>query len=128
MCPVEARRRANHLCEDCGRVPVCGRIRCKACLAARAGIARKHRTGVTPKQYARALEAQGGKCAICSGKNKSPRSLHADHQHATKVFRGLLCYACNVALGLFKEDPKLLRSAINYLVNPPCAWATTETP
>jgi hypothetical protein len=31
-------------------------------------------------------------------------------------FRGLLCAACNTALGKFKDDPKILVAAIDYLI------------
>jgi len=40
------------------------------------------------------LKAQGGGCAMC-GKPPKNRRLHIDHDHKTKIIRGLLCYYCN---------------------------------
>ena len=42
-------------------------------------------------------------------------SLHVDHDHGTGEFLGLLCVRCNNALGLFREDPDLLRRAASYV-------------
>jgi len=39
-----------------------------------------------------------------------------DHNHKTGKFRGLLCHQCNVGIGFFKDEPKLLLAAINYLL------------
>ena len=43
------------------------------------------------------------------------KTLHIDHDHSNGVIRGLLCTACNKALGLFKDDPTRIQSAILYL-------------
>ena len=61
----------------------------------RAG-ALKRRYGITPEQYDKMLERQGGGCAVC-GKAPKPgaRRLAVDHDHSTKVVRGLLCFTCN---------------------------------
>lgn len=62
------------------------------------------------------LLATVGVCAICGG---GPRSGHArlaiDHDHETGRIRGVLCIACNTALGMFKDDPEVLAAAIAYL-------------
>jgi hypothetical protein len=58
-------------------------------------------------------KAQRGRCAIC--RRTSKRELHIDHCHKTGKVRGLLCSACNPALGAFKDDPKLLMAAVRYL-------------
>jgi recombination endonuclease VII len=50
-------------------------------------------------------------CAICSGRHR----LSVDHCHKTDEVRGYLCGYCNPALGSFKDDPKLLRRAADYL-------------
>jgi len=42
-------------------------------------------------------------------------TLAVDHNHDTGKVRELLCNTCNNGLGCFKDDPKLLQSAIKYL-------------
>lgn len=74
----------------------------------------KRNFGITPEDYAAKLQAQGGVCAICA-KPPVDRRLAVDHCHTTGTIRGLLCVLCNTALGKFKDDPRLLQSAINYL-------------
>ena len=75
----------------------------------------KARYGLTSEAYERLLQAQGGTCAICHRRPKLKRQLDVDHCHATKITRGLLCDACNRALGYFKDDERLLTTAIAYL-------------
>lgn len=41
--------------------------------------------------------------------------IHFDHDHNTGLFRGWICLQCNVALGLVKDNPKLLRRMADYL-------------
>lgn len=67
--------------------------------------------GVTEEQHAAALKEQGGACAICGDETK----LHVDHCHSSGTFRGLLCSRCNTGLGHFKDDPRRLAAAIQYL-------------
>jgi hypothetical protein len=57
------------------------------------------------------LEGQGGRCAIC--RERPPTDT--DHDHLTGVVRGLLCNACNLGLGQFRDDPGLLLAAAEYL-------------
>lgn len=69
--------------------------------------------GITEAQYERALLDQDGRCAICYDDEYFP--LQVDHNPSTGVFRGLLCYNCNVGLGHFQESPYLLSRATLYL-------------
>lgn len=69
--------------------------------------------GITLLQYQQMEKEQGGGCAICGGKGK--RRLAVDHCHATGKPRALLCDNCNTALGSLRDDPLLLRKAIEYL-------------
>ena len=80
----------------------------------------RRKYGISLDQYADLIEKQGGGCAIC-GRNKEPdgRRLSIDHDHETGLTRGVLCYACNKALGLFYDKKDLLLNAHTYLVNPP---------
>ncbi len=72
--------------------------------------------GITIAEYNALFSSQKGACAIC---HKSPdqnkKRLAVDHCHNTKKVRGLLCSTCNQGIGLFKDDVKLLQSAILYL-------------
>lgn len=70
---------------------------------------------LTPDEYDRILESQGGVCALCECEPTSGISLHVDHDHGTGEIRGLLCMRCNNALGLFREDADLLKCAARYL-------------
>jgi hypothetical protein len=75
----------------------------------------RNKFGLTPDEYDRILEAQGGVCALCDATPTPGISLHVDHDHATGEIRGLLCMRCNNALGLFREDPDLLKRAARYV-------------
>lgn len=72
---------------------------------------------LTVEEYDALLERQHGRCAICHSPPTPGISLHVDHDHGTGEVRGLLCFRCNNALGLFREDPELLRGAARYLTS-----------
>ena len=77
------------------------------------------RYGLTAEGYNQIERRQKGLCAICrrpaSRNGRSGTRLHVDHNHKTKHVRGLLCYNCNSAVGLFQDSPKILKAAIRYL-------------
>jgi hypothetical protein len=50
-------------------------------------------------------------CKICGNTER----LMWDHDHSTEEFRGTLCTLCNTGLGMFRDNPELLRTAIRYL-------------
>lgn len=77
----------------------------------RRAIKRRSQYGIDPETVQARLRAQGGMCKIC-GCNPA---TDLDHNHKTGQVRGLLCGDCNRALGLFRENPDMLRSAITYL-------------
>ncbi|MGD0290750.1 MAG: endonuclease domain-containing protein [Candidatus Binataceae bacterium] len=66
-------------------------------------------------------ESQAPRCGICGDfehhklKWGGRKALARDHCHKTNRQRGLLCSSCNMGLGLFRDDPALLASAIKYL-------------
>lgn len=79
----------------------------------------KYKYGITSEEYTTLLTEQDNKCGICrcpggNGTKESPR-LCIDHDHTTRQVRGLLCSTCNRAIGLFKDDPLVLRTAANYI-------------
>jgi hypothetical protein len=71
--------------------------------------------GLTAQEYSVMLEKQAGLCAICTKVNQNGRKLAIDHNHTTGKIRGLLCSNCNVGLGHFKDNLKLLSRAGSYL-------------
>ena len=74
--------------------------------------------GLTPDDYSRILEQQGGACAICrapANRNKAQRDFAVDHCHETRLVRGLLCHHCNVGIGHFSDRADLLRAAAYYV-------------
>mgnify|MGYP001189280795 CR=1 FL=1 len=77
--------------------------------------------GLTLEQYEGMLEFQEHKCKICGeeesavDKTGTIRRLAIDHDHDTGQIRGLLCRACNTALGSFKDNVESLKRAILYL-------------
>lgn len=79
---------------------------------ASARLKRQH--GFDLNEYHNKLASQGGGCAIC-GKPPGKRRLHADHNHATKENRGLLCENCNRGIGCAKENVEVLRASIAYI-------------
>ena len=77
----------------------------------------KGRFGVTPEWFDRLLAVQGGGCAICgTDVPGGTGAFHVDHCHTTGTVRRLLCSNCNTGLGLFRDNPDLLSSATNYLL------------
>ncbi|MEV0647233.1 endonuclease VII domain-containing protein [Phytomonospora sp. NPDC050363] len=97
---------------------------CKPCLNAAAKESRaryhgsmrnyhlKRRYGLTEAQVEEMLAAQFWVCAICKLEHER---YHVDHDHVTGKVRGILCFKCNNALGLFEEDYFRMKAAIEYI-------------
>lgn len=81
----------------------------------RVTIRYKNRYGITENDYNEMYKSQEGLCAICGNPPKMGQRLYVDHNHNTGEVRALLCQLCNSGLGSFKENIKLLSSAITYL-------------
>lgn len=75
--------------------------------------------GLTQDDYLQMLKDQDGKCMICGTDQPHPsprfKNFAVDHDHETGKNRALLCHYCNTGLGHFKDDPDLIRKAIDYL-------------
>jgi len=69
------------------------------------------------EEYQELKKKQNNLCLLCGKPNKSSRSLAIDHCHKTGRIRGLLCSKCNIGLGMFEDNIKLLKKAIIYLQN-----------
>lgn len=64
-----------------------------------------------PAHKAKQLKKQKGRCAICRKKILKRPCL----DHKGKVLRGVLCLACNLGVGFFRDSRPTLRRAISYL-------------
>lgn len=92
-----------------------GRVRrvCRKCAKNRNPF-RQRLYGLSAAEYAELLDEQNGVCALC-GRDSGERALSVDHDHKSRAIRGLLCSPCNTGLGVFHDDPQVLRRAIEYL-------------
>lgn len=84
---------------------------CKACSSERHLM---YKYGLTSADKARMHQEQDGSCAICR-ELVALEDIHVDHCHVSGKVRGLLCSACNKALGLLKDDPKRCIVMAEYL-------------
>ena len=83
----------------------------------------KRMYGITADDYYAMLKSQDGGCAVCGSKNPRARGYKknngsafcVDHCHSTGRVRGLLCTACNRALGLIRDDPSVAAKMADYL-------------
>jgi hypothetical protein len=81
--------------------------------------------GLTQEQFNRLLNAQKHTCGMCHEPFEDGQLIHVDHDHACcwrknrscgKCLRGLLCHACNIALGHIERRYVMARA---YLDSPP---------
>ena len=98
---------------------------CKSCVQKRvADRWVQYKYGLTDEEVQELLVKQDHKCAGC-GSAAAPRmvtrqrwskiGLCVDHDHDTGRVRGLLCSACNSALGQVKDNPAVLMNLAGYL-------------
>lgn len=73
--------------------------------------------GITYTEYQAILKDQGEVCLICGrSPSEATRRFAVDHCHKTGKIRGILCSDCNIGLGHFHDDPKVLEAAKAYLI------------
>lgn len=82
--------------------------------------------GLTPETYEAMLAEQDHRCATCGRSEPGGQGRwHIDHDHTCcpsgvscgQCIRGLLCSSCNRALGLVRDDPRVLLRMVDYLSN-----------
>ncbi len=73
---------------------------------------------MTPEDRNNMVIEQKNRCKIC-GCLLDQRKIRSpiDHNHKTKIVRGILCNHCNTLIGLSKDNPYILINAIRYLEN-----------
>ena len=109
------------ICENCGPTKIRKRTEIRAygreikwrCRRAEQIRDWAQKYGLSKVDIEKQLKEQDGKCAICSYIFED--DFRVDHCHNTKIVRKLLCTNCNTGLGQFKDDPKLMRLAANYV-------------
>lgn len=100
-------------------------IECTKTLARARSI---RRYGISLEDYDALFSKQQGRCAICN--KTQTKFLAVDHDHSCcsddatrscgKCIRGLVCFECNIALGMVQDNVQILQAMIEYL--------TCETP
>lgn len=109
----------RHLYTDVGFFLENGSRVCKACKwlkDQKSAMLRLY--GLPYDRYLAMLKEQDYRCWICQEPfeiRSSNLSPHVDHCHNSRKIRGLLCRACNLALGHFKDDVDRLQAAVRYL-------------
>ena len=72
-------------------------------------------SGIDFKKLEEMMRACGNRCEICGKEPPQSNRLCVDHCHKTNLIRGLLCRACNMGLGSFRDNTEFLQAAIRYL-------------
>lgn len=79
----------------------------------------KKRYGLVQSQWDALFSSQGNACATCKSPDPGLQAWHTDHDHKTGVVRGILCFRCNIALGMIGDDldgaTQMMNNFISYL-------------
>jgi len=79
----------------------------------------KSKYGLSLSDYEKMLSEQNTRCLICGVVFGSyPETLTKpciDHNHKTKMVRGILCTLCNTGVGMFKDSASNLTKAAAYI-------------
>jgi hypothetical protein len=79
--------------------------------------------GLTELAFSQLLLAQGYACGMCGEPFEDGRLIHVDHDHACcpeksrscgQCVRGLLCHACNIALGHIQRRYAMARVYLDH--------------
>lgn len=72
--------------------------------------------GIGIEDRDRMFDLQGKCCAVCRSDDPGTYGRwNIDHCHATGNVRGILCQACNLALGFARDSVPVLKNMIEYL-------------
>lgn len=78
--------------------------------------AMRRKYGISTEVYNQMRESQNYRCAICGlGEESLTKGLVVDHCHGSGKVRKLLCTTCNTGIGMFKDNPRILALAVDYL-------------
>lgn len=70
--------------------------------------------GLTEDDYRELLDNTMGICPICK-EEFADDTVCVDHDHKTGRIRGIICHRCNLSLGRFDDNIRLILNAIRYL-------------
>lgn len=88
---------------------------CAACGKRRPAYRRQAHRAALKRPYPEWVADYGEACGICgAGRKPGCRALHRDHDHASAVERGLLCFRCNSVLRAYMTLD-WMRAAVVYL-------------
>jgi hypothetical protein len=74
--------------------------------------------GITIAEYEHLFQAQGECCACCKSVDpKSEQGWCIDHEHDTKIVRGILCAQCNRGIGFLGDTQEGVQKAVDYLAS-----------
>jgi hypothetical protein len=96
---------------------------CKECSKLVGHSSNLKRFGLTVEGYIDLEKSQNGVCKICKLPEENRKRLCVDHDHSCcpgssscgKCVRGLICFRCNTALGMVKDNLKILEAMMEYL-------------
>lgn len=83
---------------------------CVVCSPDRKASTLLSRYGVSRTQWNELFNKQNGKCFLCNEEAKV-----VDHDHETGKVRSLLCYGCNLLVGLLERDRDWITRGLNYI-------------
>lgn len=130
-CGKEKRHAAHGMCGTCHRKEVLGKQEagvcaacecvgvigvsgfCVSCSRRNSHYISKYNLSVFDVLFM--LSVQRRRCQVC-GCSLDFRTARVDHCHATGEIRGLLCNACNIAIGLLRDSHDHALSAAHYLL------------
>ena len=99
----EEKKRYHSLCFDCKK---------EKFKSYQKNIGRFKKYNLSKEDYEKQYAIQEGKCYVCE---THYADLCIDHCHKTNKVRKLLCFSCNAALGLLKENLNTITNLKNYV-------------
>jgi DNA-directed RNA polymerase subunit RPC12/RpoP len=78
----------------------------------------RYNYGISHQEYMDRLEEQNYECAACGDswlEEESNKNWPVDHDHKTKIIRGIVCERCNHCIGHAYDSADRLDRIANYL-------------
>jgi len=78
----------------------------------------KGRYGISITERNLLIKAQDNKCKCCGDElSDESKHIHLDHDHSNGNIRGVVCRACNLAVGWVNDCPERAWKVLKYLEN-----------